>query len=178
MQEARKAILEDISQMKEKEVFSPIRASSLTPTERLKALRTINLIKEKRDGVLRTCVDSKPQRVYIAKEDALSPTMFLDSNRHVAVADVSGAYRHAESFEVAVLKVHISSFRLALFDVIINETVFKRNWVLLVAHGFQDTFYLNCMLSIAVSAPAAEAHAERIVCASYNNISHPSTEML
>jgi len=102
--EARKAMLKEFAQIKEKEVFSPIKASSLTPTQRRKALRTINLIIEKRDGVLkgRTCVDGRPQRAYIAKEGASSPTMFLDSlttlltifaveKRHVATAGVSGA---------------------------------------------------------------------------------------
>jgi len=92
-------------------VFSPVRALSLRPTERRKALRTINLIKEKRDGVLkgRTCVDGRPQREYIAKEDTSSPTMSLDSltalltifsveNRHVA-------YLHAEIYEVVVVKL-------------------------------------------------------------------------
>ena len=110
--EARKAMLKEFVQIKDKEVFSPVRASSLTPTERRKALRTINLIKEKRDGVLkgRVCVDGRPQRAYIAKEDASSPTISLDSltalltifaveNRHVAVADVSGAYLHVDMDE-------------------------------------------------------------------------------
>ena len=68
---------------------------------------------EKRNGVLkgRTCVDGRPQRAYIAKEDASSPTMSFDSltelltifaveNRHVAVADVSGAYLHVDMDEV------------------------------------------------------------------------------
>ena len=80
--EAGRAMLKAFAQIKEKEVFSPIKASSLAPTQRRKALRTINLIKEKRDGVLkgRTCVDGRPQRAYIAKEDASSPTMLLDYN--------------------------------------------------------------------------------------------------
>ena len=46
--EAHKAMLKEFSQINEKEVFSPIKASSLTPTQRRKALRTINLIKEKK----------------------------------------------------------------------------------------------------------------------------------
>ena len=116
--EARKAMLKEFAQINEKEVFSPIKASYLTPTQRRKALRTINLIKEKRDGVLkgRTCVDGRPQRAYIAKEDASSPTMFLDSlttlltifaveKRHVATADVSGAYLHADMDEVVFIKL-------------------------------------------------------------------------
>ena len=116
--DARKAMLKEFAQIKGKEVFSPIKASSLTPTKRRKALRTINLIKEKRDGVLKghTCVDGRPQRLYIAKEDASSPTMFLDSlttlltifaveERHIATADVSGAYLHADMDEVVFIKL-------------------------------------------------------------------------
>ena len=45
--EAGRAMLKAFAQIKEKEVFSPIKASSLAPTQRRKALRTINLIKEK-----------------------------------------------------------------------------------------------------------------------------------
>ena len=116
--EARRTMLKEFAQIKEKDIFFPIKASSLTPTQRRKALRKINLFKEKRDGVLKrhTCVDGRPQRAYIAKEDASSPTMFLDSpttlfaivaveKRHVATADVSGAYLHAEMNEVVIISL-------------------------------------------------------------------------
>ena len=116
--EACRAMLKEFAQIKEIEVFSPIKVSSLTSTQRRKVLRTINLIKEKRDGVLkgRTCIDGRPQKAYIAKEDASSPTMFLDSlttlltifaveERHIATADVSGAYLHADMDEVVFIKL-------------------------------------------------------------------------
>ena len=45
------------------------------------ALRAINLIKEKRSGKLkgRTCVDGRPHRCYITKEDEYSPTISLEA---------------------------------------------------------------------------------------------------
>ena len=81
-------------------------------------LRLINLIKEKRDKSLkgRTCVDGRPQREYINKEDASSPTVsnkaFMlcliaaaHEGRDVATADVRGAYLHAEMDDFVVVKL-------------------------------------------------------------------------
>ena len=66
------------------------------------------MIKEKLSGVLegRSCVDGRPQRAYISKEEAASPTTALESllitllidaweGRDVATADVVRAYLNA-----------------------------------------------------------------------------------
>ena len=47
----------------------------------MKALSTVVFMKEKRDGKLKTrsCVNGAPQREYIKKEDAASPTVVTDS---------------------------------------------------------------------------------------------------
>ena len=50
---------------------------SLTKEQKSKALRAINLIKEKRDGKIkgRCCSDGSGQRKYVPREEASSPTI-------------------------------------------------------------------------------------------------------
>jgi len=90
-------------------VFGRVAYESLTVEEKKKALRAINLIKEKRCGKLkgRACADGSVQRVYVPRDEASSPTLSLESllallitfgheKRKVAVFDVPGAYLHAD----------------------------------------------------------------------------------
>jgi len=60
--------------------------------------------------------DGRPQRKYIAKEDATSPTVSTEAllvsliidafeGRDVATADVAGAYLHAEMDEFVIMKI-------------------------------------------------------------------------
>ena len=63
--------------------------------------RAINLIKEKRSGKLkgRMCVYGQPQRCYITKEDASSPTISMEDLFNILVIDVHEG-RDVESFDV------------------------------------------------------------------------------
>ena len=71
------ALMKEFAQLDDMDTFKPLDAKSLTADQRQMALRLINLIKEKRDKSLKgqTCVDGRPQREYINKEDASSPTV-------------------------------------------------------------------------------------------------------
>ena len=74
--------------------------------EKRKALYAVNVIKEKRDGVIkgRTCADGSKQRKYLSADDSVaSPTGSLDGffatcaidckeKRKVVTYDVSGAF--------------------------------------------------------------------------------------
>ena len=84
--------------------FKPRHKHDLTREQLFRAMRIITVIKEKRSGVLkgRSCVDGRPQRAYISKEEAASPTTALKSmlitllidaceERDVATADFVGA---------------------------------------------------------------------------------------
>jgi len=77
--------------------------------EKKKALRAINLIKEKRCGKIkgRTVADGSQQRKYVSRDETTSPTMSLQAlfatliidvheGRKVQMFDVPGAYLHAE----------------------------------------------------------------------------------
>ena len=69
-------------------------------------------LKEKRDGTIkeRGCTDGRPQRQYTSKTEVSSPTMSLEAlmlscaidakeGRYVVVADIPGAFLHADMDE-------------------------------------------------------------------------------
>ena len=115
---AIEALLKELAQLEDMNTFEPLQAHKLSRVQRTEALRVINLIKEKRDNSLkgRTCVDGRPQRKYISKEQAASPTVSTEAllctlvvdaheDRYVATADVKGAYLHAEIDDYVILKL-------------------------------------------------------------------------
>ena len=109
------AILKEFKQLDEgakpgNPVVIPTDANTLSIEEKRKALRAINLIKEKRNGTLkgRTCADGSSQRQYLKQDESVaSPTASLESilttllidaheGRDVAIFDVPGAYLQAD----------------------------------------------------------------------------------
>ena len=117
-QKAIDALFQEFCQLHDKSVFEGIHASDLTYDQRRTALRAVNLIKEKRTGKIkgRTCANGKPQRKLFSKEETTSPTISTDAlmlsilidakeRRDVAVADVEGAYLHADMDVFTVMKL-------------------------------------------------------------------------
>ena len=68
-------------QLKDMQVTGFIRCDDLSAEQKRRALRVINLIKEKRNGVLkgRTVADGRGQRGYVTREEATSPALGLDT---------------------------------------------------------------------------------------------------
>ena len=112
------AILEEFGQLNDKGTFKPVFKHTLTKDQILRTMRTITVIKEKRCGNIkgRTCVDGRPQRAYIPKEEAASPmvsleglviTLLIDAkeSRNVATADVVGAYLNAYMRDFVIIKL-------------------------------------------------------------------------
>jgi hypothetical protein len=110
------AIVKEYDQLDKKNAFEPRFATSLTTEERMRALRSITLIKEKRSGIIkgRTIADGRPQRKYKAPEDVHSPTVSTEGlmttlaidakeRRYVVTADVEGAYLHADMDELVLM---------------------------------------------------------------------------
>ena len=102
--------------MHDMDAFFPRDVKSLEREEKRKALRTLIFLKEKRDETIksRTCIDGSPQREYIRKEDASSPTVATDSvfitgaidaheGRDVAFADLPGAFLHTLTDEKIIV---------------------------------------------------------------------------
>ena len=67
-------------QLTSMEVMCFIKYDDLSNDQKKKALRAINLIKEKRNGVLkeRTVADVRGQHGYVTKEESASPALHLD----------------------------------------------------------------------------------------------------
>ena len=96
--------------MPNRPVVVPQNPDVLTQDEKDRALEAVNLIKEKRNGNIkgRTCANGSKQRKYVKEgEIPSSPTSSLESimstlvidsyeKRYVVIADVPGAYLHAE----------------------------------------------------------------------------------
>jgi hypothetical protein len=111
--DAEDALLAEWKQLDNLNVYSGVHWNDLTPEERSRALRLVQLLKLKRCGRLkgRTCADGRKQRRYILPEDASSPTVSTEAllmtcvidakeRRCVATADVPGAFLHAEMDDV------------------------------------------------------------------------------
>jgi hypothetical protein len=112
------AIYKEFAQINNQKSFGPLDPSTLTKEQKQKALREITLVKRKRCGRIkaRMVADGRPQRKYIAKEDATSPTVSTEAllvsliidafeGRDVATADVAGAYLHAKMDEFVIMKI-------------------------------------------------------------------------
>lgn len=117
-QPAIDALLAEFAQLDDKKVFKPMDARKLTTQQKCRALRAINLIKEKRSGVLkgRSVADGSAQWNIYTKEQTASPTVSTDAlmltlmidaleERDVATADVEGAYLHADMDNFTLLKL-------------------------------------------------------------------------
>ena len=111
------AIVKEVQQLDDLNVFDPLLASSLSAEEKKVALNAITLIKEKRNDTLkgRTVADGRKQREYVNREDAASPalsteglymTLAIDAKeeRDVATADVAGAYLKADMNDTVHLR--------------------------------------------------------------------------
>ena len=114
--QAKSSAMKEMKQMHDMSAFIPRHAKTLTSEEKRKALRTLIFLKEKRDKRIksRTCIDGSPQRDYIPKEDASSPTaardaIFIQSaidameGRDVAYADMPGAFLHTKTDEHVIV---------------------------------------------------------------------------
>jgi len=115
---AIEAMTKEYKQLDDLQVFTPRWEKSLSLEEKKKALHTIDLIKEKRSGLIkgRTVVDGRAQRDTYSKEDTSSPALSIDSfvataiidayeRRHVAVCDIAGAFLKADQPDYVILKL-------------------------------------------------------------------------
>jgi hypothetical protein len=115
---AVRAMFKEFAQLDDRDTFEPVLASDLTREAKREALRAVNLIKEKRTGELkgRTCADGRPQRSLYSKDETTSPTISQEAltlsltidayeKRDVGIADVVGAYLHADMPDYVIMKI-------------------------------------------------------------------------
>lgn len=149
------AMYKEFKQMHDLEVFGKL-DRPLTRKEKKKALRAINLIKEKRSGDLKggTCTDGRPQRRYIQKEECASPTvsnevlfatLLIDAleRRDVAFVDVPGAYLQANKPRHKFL---IIKFEGEFVDIMLEVNPNLKDQV--VVENWRKVLYLRVLKAI------------------------------
>ena len=117
-QASRDVLTAEFAQLDYKGAYKPIHAKDLTETQQNSALRIINLIKEKWNGRLkgRSVADRRPQRALYTKDETSSPTATPESilltalvdaveDRHVVVADITGAYLNANMDDFVLIRL-------------------------------------------------------------------------
>jgi hypothetical protein len=110
--DGEKAVTKELSQMHDMVVYTPVHAHELTREQKHQALESLIFLTKKRCGRIkaRACANGSKQRSYIAKENAISPTVATDSvfitsaieaheRRHVMTMDIPGAFLHADTDE-------------------------------------------------------------------------------
>ena len=108
--DAETAAVKELDQLHFRYVAKPIENESLTMQQKQRALESIMIVNQKRDGSLkgRECADGWKQRDYIPQEDATSPTVHLYSifitsvidaaeHRDTVVVDLPGACLSADN---------------------------------------------------------------------------------
>lgn len=112
-----KAVTKELSQFHDMSVFEPIDAGTLTSDDKRATLASLLFLKKKRDGKIkaRACADRREQRETTAQDEAVSPTVSIESvfvtatidakeGQDVAVIDLPGAFLHADCDEFVLMK--------------------------------------------------------------------------
>ena len=102
------AMIKEYKQMDDKSVLGGFDPHTLTMDQKKKALKAVNLIKQKCDGKVkgRMCANGAPHRPFVPREEARSKTMTLEAllcsmmidayeQSAVATLDIPGAYLQA-----------------------------------------------------------------------------------
>jgi hypothetical protein len=112
------AVTKELDQFNKYGVFEPKHASDLSEEDMKKALSSLIFLKEKKSGVMkeRSCTNGNPQKEHIAKEEAVAPTVALESvfitstidakeSRKVVTVDILGAFLHAANKDYIIMKM-------------------------------------------------------------------------
>ena len=105
----KQAAFDKVEQLHKRGCFNPVDVNKLSKEERGKVLESLIFLTQKRDGSAkaRTCVDGRPQRLWMNKDEAASPTVLLESvlltsvidakeKREVAVVDIPNGFVQTE----------------------------------------------------------------------------------
>ena len=111
------AIRKEVQQLHDRKVMEPKKWKDLTREQKRMALEYLMFLKRKRCGRVkgRGCVDGRPQRAYIKREDAMSPTVATEAvfltalrdaqeGRDVGICDVPGAFMQADMDDIVYVR--------------------------------------------------------------------------
>jgi hypothetical protein len=110
------AAVKELTQLHIMNTWTPLEASKLSREQQMCALSPLLFLKEKRTGDVkgRACINGAPQRTYISKEEAASPTVSTESTfitatiataekRKVRCYDVPSAFVNTEVDEDVIM---------------------------------------------------------------------------
>ena len=153
---AEEATTKELTQLHDMETFIPVDGNKLSYEDRKEALNSLLFITEKRDGRIksRMCANGAPQRKYIRKEDAASPTVAHESvkitsaidaheKRCVKVIDIPGAFLHGELDEYVIM---VFRGRLAELMAEVDPKLYRK-YIILGKNG-QPLLYVKLRKSI------------------------------
>ena len=122
-----------LTQLHVMDTWVPEDPTKLTRVEKVKALSSLMFLKEKRCGKIkgRACVNGAPQRVYIPKEDAASPTM---ANELMFITSVIAA--HEKHFVMCYNQGSIACENIKKY----SEKNMNRIFSILYSYSIQNTF--------------------------------------
>ncbi len=123
------AAVKELTSLHVMDTWTPMFAEHLSREQRMRALSSLLFLKEKRTGDVkgRACINGAPQRAYIAKEDAASPTVSVESTfitatiaaaekRKVRCYDVPSAFVNTDVDEdvIMVLKGELAEMMIQI----------------------------------------------------------------
>jgi hypothetical protein len=123
------ASLKELTSLHVMDTWTPMEAERLSHEQRMRALSSLLFLKEKRTGDVkgRACINGAPQRAYISKEEAASPTVSVESTfitatiaaaekRKVRCYDVPSAFVNTDIDEdvIMVLKGELAEMMVKI----------------------------------------------------------------
>jgi hypothetical protein len=95
------AAIDELTQLHVMDTWTAMDATKLSREDKMKALSLLLFLKEKRTGKIkgRACINGAPQRAYIPKEDAASPTVSTEST-FVTAAIAANEKRKVRCFDI------------------------------------------------------------------------------
>ncbi len=121
--------MKELTSLHVMDTWKPMDAAKLSREQRMRALSSLLFLKEKRTGDIkgRACINGVPQRAYIPKEDATSPTVSTESmfitatiaaheRRKVRCYDVPSAFINTDVDEdvIMVLKAELAEMMVQI----------------------------------------------------------------
>ena len=130
----KEAVDGEMKQLHDRATWKPLDVNTLSAQERRDAMESLIFLTEKRDGRVkaRHCADGRKQRSWMAKEEAASPTVALESlmlstvidakeGREVAMVDIPNAFIQMENEKLHEKhKRDIMKVKGALVKILVN----------------------------------------------------------
>ena len=150
----------EMKQLHDRSCWQPINVSTLSASERKKALESLIFLVEKKDGKIkaRHCANGSKQRQWMRSDEAASPTVMTESvlltagieakeNRDVATYDIPNAFiqTHVEERDAQGDRI-VMKIRGAMVDMLLEIDETYRGYV--VMENGQKTLYVHILRAI------------------------------